>query len=37
MISVLIVDTTEALGAIMGILGSMGGYLFGSWDKREKE
>ena len=37
MISVLVVDTTEALGAIMGILGSMGGYLFGSWDKREKE
>ncbi len=36
MISVLVVDTTEALGAIMGILGSMGGYLFGSWDKREK-
>ena len=37
MISVLVVDTSEALGAIMGILGSMGGYLFGSWDKREKE
>ena len=36
-ISILIVDTTEQLGAVTGILGALGGYLFGTWSKNEKE
>jgi len=34
-ISVLIIETTEQLSAITGILGAMGGYLFGSKGREE--
>ena len=36
-ISTLIVSTTEQLGAVTGILGALGGYLFGTWSKNEKK
>lgn len=36
MISVLTVETTEQLSAIFGLLGAVGGYLFGSSKNRER-
>jgi hypothetical protein len=34
LIAVVAVNTTEQLGAVTGILGSIGGYLFGSRESR---
>ena len=36
-ISIVIVSTTEQLGAVTGIFGALGGYLFGTWDNKPND